>query len=57
MDKETKKISESKIELQPQQYTKEELRKLKEFVETVKNDDARSALACWGDHNDYSHGY
>lgn len=58
MNTEAKKIPESKIESQSQQqYTKEELRKLKEFVETVRNDDARSALACWGDHNDYSHGY
>lgn len=43
--------------LQPKQYSAEELQKLKEFVEAVRSDDARSALACWGDHNDYSHGY
>lgn len=43
--------------IQLQQYSKEEIAKLREFVETVKNDDARSALACWGDHHDYSHGY
>lgn len=44
-------------EMQPGEYSTEELKCLKEFVETVQNDDARSALACWGDHNDYSHGY
>ena len=43
--------------VQPGQYSAEEIAKLREFVETVQNDDARSALACWGDHNDYSHGY
>lgn len=43
--------------LQPKQYSAEELSKLKEFVETVKNDEARSALACWGNHDDYTHGY
>ena len=49
--------SEKVESIQSQQYTKEELARLREFVETVKNDDARSALACWGDHHDYSHGY
>lgn len=43
--------------MQPAQYSAEELKKLKEFVETVQNDEARSALACWGNHDDYSHGY
>ena len=43
--------------LQPANYSAEELIKLREFVETVKNDDSRSALACWGDHDDYTHGY
>lgn len=43
--------------IQPQQYSVEELKKLREFVETVQNDEVRSALACWGNHNDYSHGY
>lgn len=43
--------------IQPNQYSTEELEKLREFVETVKNDEARSALACWGNHDDYSHGY
>lgn len=49
--------SSSCIQIQPMEYSPEELKKLKEFVEAVKNDDARSALACWGDHHDYSHGY
>lgn len=43
--------------MQPKQYSAEELQKLKEFVEIVQNDEARSALACWGNHDDYSHGY
>lgn len=43
--------------IQPQKYSAAEIAKLREFVEAVQNDDARSALACWGDHSDYSHGY
>lgn len=43
--------------VQPKVYSDEELKKLREFVEMVKNDDARSALACWGNHSDYDHGY
>ena len=43
--------------LQPQQYTTAEIAKLKEFINIVQNDEARSALACWGNHSDYSHGY
>lgn len=46
-----------KESMQPQQYSAEELKKLREFVEIVQNDEERSALACWGNHNDYSHGY
>ena len=42
---------------QPEKYSKEELKKLKEFIETVKNDDSRSALACWGNHSNYNRGY
>lgn len=53
---ETRKCSINKS-MQPKQYSVEELKKLKEFVETVQNDEARSALACWGNHDDYSHGY
>lgn len=43
--------------VQPEQYTAEEIAGLREFVEAVQNDDSRSALACWGDHDDYTHGY
>ena len=43
--------------IQPEEYSAEELKKLKEFIETVQNDDARSALACWGDYSEYNHGY
>ncbi len=50
-------LIESDKTVQPQQYTDEELKRLKEFVETVKNDESRAALACWGNHSDYSHGY
>lgn len=46
-----------KRDVQPQQYSAEEIAKLKEFVQTVQNDESRSALACWGNHDDYSHGY
>ena len=54
MEKKRKKVDQP---MQPQEYSAEELKKLKEFVETVQKDEARSALACWGDHSDYSHGY
>lgn len=46
-----------KVSVQPQQYSAEEIKRLREFIETVQNDDARSALACWGNHDDYTHGY
>lgn len=46
-----------KESMQPQHYSAEELKKLREFVETVQNDETRSALACWGNHDEYSHGY
>ena len=52
-----KKLTLSEREMQPREYSAEELKCLKEFVETVQKDDARSALACWGDHDNYSHGY
>lgn len=42
---------------QPTQYSEEELAELKKFIDTIKNDENRSALACWGNHNVYSHGY
>ena len=54
MDNKEYSVTES---VQPKVYSNEELQRLKEFVETVKNDEARSALACWGNHDDYSHGY
>lgn len=43
--------------IQPQQYSAEELKKLREFVEIVQNDETRSALACWGNHDNYTKGY
>ncbi len=55
MDKKESRYTDKTM--QPQQYSTEEIAKLKEFINTVQNDDARSALACWGDHSDYSHGY
>ena len=42
---------------QPESYSKEELAKLRDFIDVLKKDEDRSALACWGDHHDYSHGY
>jgi hypothetical protein len=44
-------------EVQEEEYSEEELKELKDFIETVKNDNSRAALACWGNHSDYSHGY
>lgn len=44
-------------QVQPEKYTKAELEKLKEFIEEVKNDETRSALACWGNHHDYTKGW
>lgn len=44
-------------EVQPKTYSQEEIKKLKSFIETVKNDQTRSALACWGNHNDFTKGY
>ena len=42
---------------QPESYSKAEIEKLKEFIETVKGDTSRSALACWGNHSNYNKGY
>ena len=42
---------------QPVVYNKDELSALRAFVELIKKDETRVALACWGDHSDYSHGY
>ena len=47
----------TKQDVQPSAYTAEELAKLRDFIESLKKDEDRSALACWGDHHDYSHGY
>lgn len=44
-------------EVQPKEYSKAEIDSLKKFIEAVKNDESRSALACWGNHSDYSKGY
>ncbi|MCZ6111627.1 hypothetical protein [Campylobacter ureolyticus] len=38
-------------------YSEKELADLKKFVETIKNDESRATLACWGDYADYSKGY
>lgn len=43
--------------VQPAQYSDEELAELRKFIEVVKNDESRSALACWGNHDDYTKGY
>ena len=43
--------------VQPERYTEEELKRLKESIEEVKNDDTRSTLACWGNHHDYTRGW
>lgn len=52
---EQKKVEKKSV--QPERYSKTELAKLKEFIEIVKNDESRSALACWGNHDDYNKGY
>lgn len=53
----TKTTKTTEINAQPTTYTAEEIKKLRDFIESLKNDEDRSALACWGDHHDYSHGY
>ena len=40
-----------------QKYSPEEIKCLKDFIKAVQNDDSRSALAGWGNHHDYTHGY
>lgn len=45
------------LNAQPDKYSKEEIERLRSFIETVKNDETRSALACWGNHNDFTKGY
>ena len=51
---EGKEINKS---VQPAKYSDDELAKLKDFIKVVKNDESRSALACWGNHSDFSKGY
>lgn len=51
-----KKIEPAKTE-QPAQYSDEELAELKKFIEVIKKNESRTALACWGNHSDYSRGY
>lgn len=43
--------------VQPVQYSNEELAELRKFIDVVKNDESCSALACWGNHDDYTKGY
>lgn len=45
------------LNAQPDKYSREEIERLRSFIETVKNDETRSALACWGNHNDFTKGY
>ncbi len=45
------------LKTQPESYSEAELAALRDFVNLIKNDESRVALACWGDHHDYSHGY
>lgn len=42
---------------QPKEYSYKELIRLKEFIETLKNEDKRTQLVCWGNHGNYTHGY
>ena len=46
-----------KKSLQPVRYSEAELAELRKFIEVVKNDESRSALACWGNHDDFTKGY
>lgn len=48
---------ELNLKAQPEFYSEAELAALRDFVNLIKNDESRVALACWGDHSDYSHGY
>ncbi|MEI0796956.1 hypothetical protein R4Q14_01320 [Brachyspira intermedia] len=40
-----------------EKYSKEEIEALSSFIETIKNDETRSELACWGNYSDYNKGY
>lgn len=39
------------------EYSKQELKALREFVETIKDESRRSELVCWGDHSNYTKGW
>ena len=54
-----KKVDEKILEseIQPKKYSGAELKGLKSFIDKVKNVKARTSLACWGDHSEYSRGY
>jgi hypothetical protein len=55
MDKKEEDLTVTSI--QPKSYSDEELARLRDFIDVLKKDADRSALACWGNYNDYSHGY
>ena len=59
MERTLKKTASEKTisQMQPQEYSPKELAHLKEFIETLKDEDKRSQLVCWGNHDDYTHGY
>lgn len=52
-----KEVVKDSCVAQPESYSAEELSKLRDFIDVLKKDEDRSALACWGNHHDYSHGY
>lgn len=44
------KVNTLDSNIQPKKYSRSELKKLRQFVETVKNDSTRATLACWGNY-------
>lgn len=42
---------------QPVQYSNDELARLKIFIEDLKKNENRVALACWGNHDVYTRGW
>ena len=54
-----KKVDEKvlEFEIQPKKYSSAELKGLRSFIDKVKDVKARTSLACWGDHDNYSKGY
>ena len=59
---ETVKDSSSNVnsaaqDLQPEKYSVKELQGLKMFIDKVRDEKARTSLACWGDHSEYNRGY